>query len=72
MKWAEKNSTYDVTHKKLEIQNLFPLQMRRLAESFEALNSSPAESSAEIFPHKNTCKLLDFSLNLPDTKVLTL
>jgi len=40
--------------------------MRRLAESFEDLNSSLAQPSVEIF----ACKLLGFSLNLPERKVL--
>ena len=44
--------------------------MRRLAKSFEGLNNSLAQSSTEVFPHKNTCKLLDFSLNQLEAKVL--
>jgi len=49
---------------KPKIKNLFSLQTRRLAESYEGLNSSLAQPLAEIFPPKNTCKLLDFSLSL--------
>jgi len=44
--------------------------MRRLAKSFQGLNSSLAQSSAETFLHKNMCKLLDFCLNPPEVKVL--
>jgi len=44
--------------------------MRRLAESFEGLKSSLAQSLAEIFPHKNMWKLLDFSLSLLEQKIL--
>ena len=35
------------------------------------LNSSLAQSSTEVFPCKNTYKLLDFSLRLPEAKVLS-
>jgi len=52
--------------------NFFSLQMQRLAESFEGLNSSLAQSSAEILPHTNKWKLLDFSLSLMEAKVLTM
>jgi len=43
----------------------FSLQTQKLAESFEGLNSSLAQSAAEIFPCKDMCKLLDFGLKLP-------
>jgi len=58
--------------KKRETQNKknFSLKTWRLAESFEGLNSSLAQLSAEIFPRKNMCKLLDFSLRLTEDKVL--
>jgi len=39
--------------------------MRRLAASFEGLNSFLAQLSVEIFPRKNMWKLLEFSLSLP-------
>ena len=44
--------------------------MWRLAESFEVFNSSLVQSVAEIFPRKNTGKLLEFSLEPPEAKVL--
>jgi len=47
---------------KPKTNKFFSLQTRRLAESFKGLNSSLAQSVAEIFPRTNTCKLLDFSL----------
>ena len=56
---------------KPKTKNFFSLQTRRLAESFEDLNSSLPQSSVEIFPHKNMCKLLDMSLSLTEAKVLT-
>jgi len=48
---------------KTETQNqksFFSLQTRSLAEFFKGLNSSPVQSSAETFLHKNMCKLLAF------------
>jgi len=56
-----KSSTYDVTHKKIKPKHFFSLQTQRLAESFEDLNSSLAQLAADIFPHKDMGKLLDFS-----------
>jgi len=44
---------------------IFLLQTWRLAKSFEGLNSSLVQSSAEIFPLKHMCKLLDFCANRP-------
>jgi len=38
--------------------------------NLEGLNNSLAQSSAEIFPCKNTCTLLDLSLSSPEDKVL--
>jgi len=79
MMWAKKaqnNSTYDITHKKYlkpkTKKNFFSLQTWRVAKSFEGLNNSLVQSAVEIFPCKNTCKLLDFSLNPPEAKVLTM
>jgi len=46
------------------------LQEQRLPNSFEDLNSSLVQLLAEIFPRKNTSKLLDFSLSLLEWKVL--
>jgi len=37
-------------------KNFFSLQTRRLAESFEGLNSSLALTALEIFLCKDTCK----------------
>jgi len=52
--------------KKTETKNVFSLQKRSFAKSFEGLNSSLALSSREIFP----CKLLDFNFSLTEAKVL--
>jgi len=48
---AQKPLTYDVTHKKSRNPNqkcFFQVQTRRLAESFDGLNSSPAQSTKEL------------------------
>jgi len=60
-KWRRIASFMRVTHKKSATQNppkFFSLQTRRHAKSFEGLNSSLALSAPEIFPHKDTSKLL--------------
>jgi len=59
-------------HSKKPKTIFFSLQMQRLVESFEGLNSSLTQLSAEIFPCKYTCKLLHFSLSLPEWKVWNL
>jgi len=43
--------TYDVTHKKSATPNqksFFPLPIRRLAKSFQGLNSSPVQSAEQL------------------------
>jgi len=48
---AEKSSTYDVTHKKTtppRQKNFFRVQSTRLADPFELLNSSLAQSAEEL------------------------
>jgi len=49
-KWPKTYLTYDVTHKKPESQNqtILSLQTRRLAESFESLNSSSVHLVEEL------------------------
>jgi len=72
-KWPKTYLTSDITHKKKQNptpKNFFLLQTQRLAKSFERFNSSLMQLSAEIFPRKNICKLLDFSL--PERKVLSI
>jgi len=54
-------STNDVTHKKSKTQKqkkCFSLRTRRLAKSFEDLNSSLAQSTEELWTCEHTCKLL--------------
>jgi len=65
-------STYCHSQKNETQNQKFSLQTWRLAKSFEVLKRSLAQSSAEIFLCKNMGKLLDFSLGLPEAKVLTL
>ena len=54
VKWAKvayKSSTYDVTHKKPALpnqKNFFWVQPTRLADLFEPLNSSLAQSVKEL------------------------
>jgi len=45
-KWRKTYLTYDITHKKTEVQNpnFFSLQAWRLTESVGGLNSIPAQS----------------------------
>jgi len=53
-KWAKvakKSSTYDVTHKKTappKQKNFFQVQSTRLADLFEPLNSSLAQSAEKL------------------------
>ena len=63
--WCHSQKTWNPKPKKF-----VSLQMETLAKSFEGLNSSLLQSSAELFLYKHTCKL-DFSLSLPQ-QVLTL
>ena len=58
------------SQKKNNTKIFFWLQMWKLVESFEGFKSSLAQLSAETFLCKNICKLLDFSLNPPEAKVL--
>jgi len=44
------NPNYDVTHKKAQIQN-FPIFKNRLSVSLEDLNSSLAQSTADLWPN---------------------
>jgi len=46
--------TYNITHKKPKTKNFFSLQTRRLAKSFEGLNSSLAQSTGEL----RTCEVV--------------
>ena len=71
--WPKDYPTCDVTQKKTKpnTKKIFSLQTQILDESFEGLNSSLAQSSAEIHLCKNTCKLLDFIVSLPEQKVST-
>jgi len=68
-------STYDVTHKisvPTNQQNVFWMQTRRLAASFDTL--SIALTGPEKFPHKVTCVFVFFSRSRqkrPDAKVLS-
>jgi len=48
-KWLKTFLTYDVTHKKTKPQHFFSLQTQRLAESYEGLNSSLAQSTEELW-----------------------
>jgi len=64
MKWAKKAKTtllYDVTHKNSRTQNqksFFSMWIRRIAKSFEGLNSFLAQSAEELWTCKNMWKLL--------------
>jgi len=54
-------STYDVTHKNSRTQNqksFFSMWIRRIAKSFEGLNSFLAQSAEELWTCKNMWKLL--------------
>ena len=59
-----------MTSLRIKSKQFFSLQSRGLAKSFEGLNSSLAQSLVEVFPHKNACKLLDFSRCLTEANVL--
>ena len=72
-KWAKvakKSSTYDITHKKTALPRqkiFFRVQSTRLADLFELLNSSLAQSTEDLGRWQGNRKLLFFFAKIAKT-----